>query len=86
MITFTELLGCNGTVIYEVTSSQMNFVSSGRLQVLLAYDGMVLLKLNEFEFPINGSETILYDKEDPQFHLVLYFKKYPKGQWVVKIN
>lgn len=33
----------------------MNFITSGRLQVLLAYDGMVILKLNEFEYAINGS-------------------------------
>jgi hypothetical protein len=48
MITFTEILACNGTVIYDVIGNQMNFFTSGRLQVLLAYDGMLLLKLNEF--------------------------------------
>lgn len=46
MITFTEILACNGTVVYEVIGNQMNFFSSGNLQVLLAYDGMLLLKLN----------------------------------------
>ena len=48
MITFTEILACNGTVIYEAVSSQLHFFISGRLQILLAYDGMLLLKLNEF--------------------------------------
>jgi hypothetical protein len=46
MITFTEILACNGTVIYDVIGNQMNFFTSGKLQVLLAYDGMLLLKLN----------------------------------------
>lgn len=64
----------------------MNFYTSGMFQVLLAYDGMLLLKLNEFQYGVNGSETILFDKSDPQFTLVLYLKKYPKDQWIIKIN
>ena len=47
MITFTEIISCNGTVIYEVIGNQMNFFTSGSLQILLAYDGMLLLKLND---------------------------------------
>ena len=86
MIAFTEIVGCNGTVIYDVIDSQMNFFTSGRFQVHIAYGGMVLLKLNAFEYSINGSETILYDNSDPQFSLVLHLKKYPKDQWIVKIN
>lgn len=86
MITFTEILACDGTVVYEVIGNQLNFFCSGRMQLLLAYDGMVLLKLNEFEYGINGSEKILYDKTDPQFSLVLYLKKYPNNQWIIKIN
>lgn len=64
----------------------MSFFTSGRFQVHIAYDGMVLLKLNDFEYSVNGSETIVYDNSDPQFALVLYLKKYPKDQWIVKIN
>lgn len=79
-------MACNGTVIYEVIGNQMNFFTSGRLQMLLAYDGMLLIKLNEFEYGVNGSETLLFDKSDPQFSLVLYLKKYPKDQWIIKIN
>lgn len=55
MIAFTEIVACNGTVIYETTAKQMSFFTSGRFQVLIAYDGMVLLKLNNFEYSINGS-------------------------------
>lgn len=86
MITFTEIVGCNGTVVYQAVGSQLSFVCSGRLQILLAYDGMVLLKLAEFEYGINGSETIGFDDADPQFSLVLYLPKYPKDQWILKIN
>lgn len=86
MIAFTEIVACNGTVIYEVIESKMNFFTSGRFQVLIAYDGMVLLKLNDFEYSINGSQTILIDNSDPQFALVLHLKRYPRDQWIVKIN
>ena len=55
-------------------------------EVLLAYDGMLLLRVNNFEYPVNGSQTILYDQKDPQFALVLYLRRYPQDQWVVKIN
>jgi len=64
----------------------MGFFTSGRLQLLIAYDGMLLLRLNEFEYSINGSEKITYDDNDPQFSLVLYLKKYPNDQWIVKAN
>jgi hypothetical protein len=55
MIAFTEIVGCNGTVIYSVIAKQMDFFTSGRLQLQIAYDGMLLLRLNEFEYSINGS-------------------------------
>lgn len=48
MIAFTEIVGCNGTVVYEAVGNQKNYVTSGRFQVHLAYDGMVLLKLEPF--------------------------------------
>ena len=86
MITFTEIISCNGTVVYEAVNKEMNFFTSGKLEILLAYDGMLLLRLNNFEYPINGEQTILYDKTDPQFSLVLYLRKYPKDQWVIKTN
>ena len=86
MIAFTEILSCNGTVVYEAINKQMNFFTSGKLEVLLAYDGMLLLRVNNFEYPVNGSQTIIYDQKDPQFALILYLKRYPQDQWVVKIN
>ena len=86
MITFTEILTCPGTVVYQAEASQLNFFSSGTLQILLAYDGMLLLKLNEFEYGINGGQGIEFDRADPQFSLVLYFHKYPSGRWILKIN
>lgn len=86
MITFTEIVGCDGTVIYEIAAKQMTFFTSGRLQIHIAYDGMLLLKLNEFEYSVNGSEKIVFDNTDPQFALVLYLKKYPNDQWIIKIN
>ena len=64
----------------------MNFFTSGRMQILLAYDGMLLLKLNEFQYGVNGSQQILYDQTDPQFSLILYLKKYPKDTWIIKTN
>ena len=48
MIAFTEIVACNGTVVYDVVENQKNYVTSGRFQVLIAYDGMVLLKLEPF--------------------------------------
>jgi hypothetical protein len=86
MIAFTEIVACEGTVIYEAVNSHLNFFTSGRLEILLAYDGMLLLRLNNFEYPINGSQTILFDRTDPQFSLVLFLKKYPNDQWIIKIN
>lgn len=28
----------------------------------------------------------MFDQSDPQFSLVLYLKKYPKDQWIIKVN
>jgi hypothetical protein len=56
MIAFTEILSCNGTVVYEAINKQMNFFTSGKLEVLLAYDGMLLLRVNNFEYAVNGSQ------------------------------
>ncbi len=28
----------------------------------------------------------MFDQTDPQFTLVLYLKKFPKDQWIIKIN
>ena len=86
MIAFTEIVGCNGTVIYSVIAKQMEFFTSGRLQLQIGYDGMLLLRLNEFEYSINGSEKMMYDNHDPQYSLVLYLTKYPTDQWIVKMN
>jgi hypothetical protein len=64
----------------------MNFFTSGKLDVLLAYDGMLLLRVNHFEYAINANQTITYDRNDPQFSLVFFLKKYPSDQWIIKIN
>lgn len=48
MDTFVEILGCDGTALYQAYDHNMQFKSSGRLQILIAYDGMLMLKLNEF--------------------------------------
>jgi hypothetical protein len=64
----------------------MDFVSSGKLSLLLAFDGMLLLQLNDFEYGINQDQEILFDDKDPQFSFIFYLKKYPQGQWVIKIN
>jgi hypothetical protein len=45
----------------------MNFISSGKLSLLLAFDGMLLLQLNDFEYGINQDQEIQYDNKDPQF-------------------
>lgn len=37
MITFTEILGCNGAALYSISDNKMTFASSGRLSVLIAY-------------------------------------------------
>ena len=86
MISFTEILACDGTVLYSINKSEMDFVTSGQLQVLIALDGMILLKINDFEYGVNPTDQILYDEKDPQFSMILYMKKYPEGQWVLKIN
>ena len=85
MITFTEIVACNGTVVYHA-GKRVDFHTSGRLTVMLAYDGMLLLRLNNFEYPVNPQQTIIYDQKDPQFSLVLFLQKYPSDQWIVKIN
>jgi hypothetical protein len=64
----------------------MNFISSGKLSLLLAFDGMLLLQLNDFDYGINQDQEIQYDDKDPQFSYIFYLKKYPEGQWVLKIN
>lgn len=47
---------------------------------------MLLLQLNDFEYGINQDQEIQYDDKDPQFSYIFYLKKYPEGQWVLKIN
>ena len=56
------------------------------MQVLIAFDGMVLLKINDFEYGVNPTDEIVYDDKDPQFSIIFYLKKYPKGKWVLKIG
>jgi hypothetical protein len=48
MNTFVEILGCDGTALYENDNHSMSFNTSGRLEVLIAYDGLIMLKLNNF--------------------------------------
>jgi len=86
MIAFTEIVGCNGIVIYSVIAKHMEFFTSGRLQLQIAYDGMLPLWLNVFKYSINGNEKIMYDNHDSQYALVLYLTKYTTDQWIVKIN
>ncbi len=52
MSSFVEILGCEGSVLYENDNHNVNFTTSGRLEILIAYDGMVMLKLNDFEYTI----------------------------------
>lgn len=54
MIKFTEIVSCNGTVLYQVIGSQLNFITSGKLSVLIAEDGLLLIKLNDFEYGISS--------------------------------
>lgn len=54
MISFTEIVACQGTVVYEGIKGRTNFFTSGKLEVLIAYDGMILLRVNHFEYPVNG--------------------------------
>ena len=61
MITFTEILTCEGTALYEITKKDVSFKTSGQMQVLIAYDGMILLKLNDFEYGVNPKDEIIYD-------------------------
>ena len=55
----------------------MSFHTSGTLSILIAYDGMIMLKLNDFEYGINSHDEILYDNKDPQFNIIFYLRKYP---------
>jgi len=64
----------------------MSFVTSGKLSVLLAFDGMLMVQLNDFQYGIGQGQEILYDDQDPQFSYIFYLKKYPEGQWIVKVN
>lgn len=43
-----EILGCDGTALYENDNHSLKFTTSGRLEVLIAYDGLIMLKLNNF--------------------------------------
>lgn len=88
MNTFIEILTCDGTALYDAHNHEMEFNSSGRLEVLLSYDGDILLKLGAFEYQINPKNEIVCDRYDPQFEIVLYFKKHQSGsdKWVFKIN
>ena len=56
MNTFVEILGCDGTALYENDNHSMKFNTSGRLQVLIAYDGLIMLKLNHFEYGVKPSD------------------------------
>ena len=56
MISFTEILVCEGTVLYEIYNQDLTFKTSGPLQVLIAFDGMVLLKINDFEYGVNPTD------------------------------
>lgn len=58
MINFTEILACDGTTVYELADQAMSFKTSGCLQIFLAFDGMLLLRLNDFEYGINASQEI----------------------------
>ena len=56
----TEIVSCNGTVIYQTTGKQLDFYTSGTLQILLLYDGMLSLRVNHFEYLVNPDQTISY--------------------------
>lgn len=86
MISFTEIVTCHGSALYESSNKKLSFVSSGTLSIMIAYDGMIMLKLGDFEYGINSRDEIIYDDKDPQFSFIFYFRKYPDGQWVLKVN
>lgn len=46
MKTFVEILGCDGTALYESIGREVKFSTSGRLELSIAYDGILMLKLN----------------------------------------
>lgn len=48
--------------------------------------GMILLKMNNFEYGINPNDQILYEDKDSQFKLMLCLDSVPENTWILKIN
>lgn len=90
MFKFTEVAICKLSVADNVDYNNSNVVKKSvkdDLQVLLeTSNGMMLLRMKDFEYGINPNDQILYEDKDKDFKLMLCLDSNPNNTWILKVN